>query len=87
MTLKTEWRRPPRVHRNRLHKDDLAPDGVWFKVDWGRFAPGTSAFVPCIDAPECIRQLNDIFHRKGWTAEYRMRIESGRWGVRFWRVL
>lgn len=87
MKLNKLWLQPPRSSKNRLRNDDLAPDGVLIKADWDTFPIGGSAFVPCVNTLECVRQLNDIFTRRGWMVEYRARPESGIWGVRFWRLL
>ena len=87
MKLSKLWRQTPRSFKNRVRNDDLAPDGVLIKVDWDKFPVGGSAFVPCVNTLECVRQLNDITTRRGWMVEYRPRPESGVWGVRFWRLL
>ena len=87
MKLKKLWQQPPRSSKNRLRLDDLAPDGVLIKVNWGEFVPGASVFVPCINTVECGRQMYEIARLKGWTLDARAQIEGRRWGVRFWRVL
>lgn len=87
MKLTSLWRQTPRCSKNRVREDDLAPDGVRVKLDWHRVIPGASVFVPCVNTLECVRQLHAITSRRGWTVEYRPRIERGVWGVRFWRLL
>ena len=70
-----------------LRKDELRPDGVTILVDWDKFVVGSSLFVPCVDTTNCREQVLEITRRKGFRVEWRHRIENGRWGVRFWRVL
>ena len=72
--------------RKRLKFDYLCPDGVDIKVDWERMMPGSSAFVPCIDSDELMRQVTEISYRFEWKMIYAHRIENGQWGVRFWRT-
>ena len=87
MRLKKIWQQPPQCYKHRLRIDDLAPDGVPFRVLWGMFVPGTSMFIPCINTVECGQQLHEIATTHDWTIDTRVVIEKGRWGVRVWRVL
>lgn len=66
---------------------DLDPDGVHIIVDWDRFVPSSSVFVPCINTTECILQCEKIAEQKEWEIDTRVRIENGARGVRIWRVL
>ena len=70
-----------------LRRGDLCPDGVQIAVDWNGFVVGSSFFVPCIDTERCREQVFEIVKEKKFTVEARRRIEDGKWGVRFWRVL
>jgi len=70
-----------------LKKYDLCPDGVTVIVDWDQFSVGSSFFVPCIDTENCKEQVLKVAKEKKFTVEVRRRIEDGKWGVRFWRVL
>jgi hypothetical protein len=47
---------------------------------------GASIFIPAVNTPELIAQFYDAMP-KDWKIEYRNRIENGKWGVRFWRML
>lgn len=80
---------PPKTtqpHKRRITVRHLNPDGVDIKVDWERMVPGSSAFVPCLDSAELTRQLNETAFHFEWKFIYAYRIESGQWGVRFWRT-
>jgi hypothetical protein len=87
MKLNRLWLQQPRFSKNRVRFHDLAPDGVCIRVDWDKFVPGASLFVPCINSVECVRQVHEIASRHDWVWECRIHIEGGRWGVRFWRIL
>ena len=81
------WRQPPRSWKNRLKIGDLAPDGVKIVVPWDKITAGGSFFVPCVNTVELVRQVFDITDKRNWSVVFRPRIEGGKWGVRFWRVL
>jgi hypothetical protein len=87
MKLSKLWRQPPRSSRNRIRRDDLAPDGITIRVAWDKFVPGASVFVPCVNTVECVRQFHEVSQFNDWVWDSRIGIEGGRWGVRFWRVL
>ena len=65
----------------------INPDGVEIKVRWSLFPVGASVFIPAINLSKLIRQM----HREANLREIRdvhaERIEAGKMGVRFWRVL
>jgi hypothetical protein len=44
-------------------------------------------FIPAVNTTELIGQFQSIAERYNWEIEYRYRIESGRQGLRFWRIL
>jgi hypothetical protein len=77
----------PKRNKNRLHFDDLSPDGVRILIDWGKIKVGMSIFVPCVNTVELIAQVQEIADKRLWYMECRPRIENGKWGVRFWRIL
>ena len=72
--------------KNKARLEDLSPDGVKFVVNWDELTPGTSLFVPCIDAVECVTQFDLLAKSRRWTYLYRWRVEAGLSGVRFWRL-
>jgi hypothetical protein len=87
MTLLNKlWLLPPRSLKHRLRSTVLAPDQTPICVDWGKFEPGASIFVPCVNTVECGCQLNEVANNNKWKIDMRARIEDGLWGVRAWRV-
>jgi hypothetical protein len=78
---------PPSAPKFRLRFTDLAPDGIRLLVDWSRFVVGASVFIPTLNAPELIKQVDSIAKSKNWEVEYRERIEGNKLGVRIWRIL
>lgn len=76
-----------RRHPNkRVRYTDLAPDGVRIVIDWDSMDVGASIFIPAVNTTELIAQFKTTMPQD-WKIEYRNRIESGKWGVRFWRML
>lgn len=66
---------------------DPCPDGVTFKIDWDNFPVGASVFIPAINTELLKKQLREIERRKGWKGNTHCRIEAGKWGLRYWRLL
>ena len=86
MKLKSLWLQSPQITKYRIRRGDLAPDGVLIRIDWSKFVPGSSFFVPCINTLECVRQIVEECKLNDWSVEIRMVVEWGRWGVRVWRI-
>lgn len=76
----------PGLNKNRIRNTDLAPDGVRILIDWEKLVLGASIFIPAVNTPELITQFKSAMP-EDWKIEYRNRIENGKWGVRFWRML
>tara|TARA_R100001224_G_scaffold50267_1_gene29007 strand:+ start:684 stop:911 length:228 start_codon:yes stop_codon:yes gene_type:complete len=70
-----------------LKIDDLNPDGVKIVVNWERMVTSSSVFILCINTSKCVKQVEKIAKRKGWTLETQIKIENNKLGVRIWRVL
>lgn len=66
---------------------DLNPDGLSIKIDWEKFVPTSSVFIPCINTTECLRQVRLIARDNDWEVDYRIRIEGKHRGIRVWRIL
>jgi hypothetical protein len=56
-------------------------------VDWGTFLVGSSLFVPAINTARLRSQMHALAQEQSWKLTAVERIEDGRWGVRFWRLL
>ena len=70
-----------------LRTDKLAPDGVKIVILWSAMVVNSSVFVPCIDTELAIKDLRRITEAKGWKTVTKVRIESGKRGVRIWRTM
>jgi hypothetical protein len=76
-----------RMRQGILKIDDLNPDGVKIVVNWERMVTSSSVFILCINTSKCVKQVEKIAKRKGWTLETQIKIENNKLGVRIWRVL
>lgn len=76
-----------RMRQGILKIDDLNPDGVRIVVNWERMVTSSSVFILCINTSKCVKQVEKIAKRKGWTLETQIKIENNKLGVRIWRVL
>jgi hypothetical protein len=75
------------MYQKPMKTDDLNPDKVKVIVGWDDMAVGASVFVPCVDTDKAKNQANKIANLKGWTFEFRVRVENDMFGVRIWRVV
>ena len=71
--------RPPRK--------GLTLKGVHYDIDWDAVGVGDSFFIPCVDTTKIIYIIRLKIKRLRWEMTYEIRIEAGKWGVRFWRTL
>lgn len=70
----------------RLMVTDISPDGVRIVIDWSKFVPGASVFIPCVNT---VKAMSDIVDASGVSRKdmtHRVRIEDGKYGVRVWRL-
>lgn len=65
----------------------IQPDGVPIFVAWHDLAIGTSVFIPAINLTKLRKQMTKEAERRGFRVVGWERIESGKLGMRFWRVL
>lgn len=70
----------------RISPTDLDPDGVRIVVDWGKFKPGASVFIPCLNTREAVNQVRKHLGLNAKETRARVGIEDGYYGVRVWRV-
>lgn len=71
----------------RPPKKGLTLKGVHYEIDWDSVRIGDSFFIPCLDTPKVIDVIRLKIKRLRWEMIYEVRIEAGKWGVRFWRTL
>jgi len=55
-------------------------------VEWPKFQPGTSFFVPCIDRQQMRRFILDEADRIRVLVRCKAVIENGVYGLRVWRL-
>ena len=55
-------------------------------IQWKKFKPETSIFVPCIDRALTERFIQTEARRLGLTVICKHVIEKGKYGVRVWRT-
>ena len=65
----------------------INPDGVEIKVRWSLFPVGASVFIPAINLSKLIRQMQREAELREIKLTHAERIEAGKLGVRFWRVV
>jgi hypothetical protein len=70
----------------RVMLTDISPDGVRIVVDWDKFKPGASVFIPCINTAKAIEHLTRAARITRKDIEQRVRVEDGKYGVRVWRL-
>jgi hypothetical protein len=59
--------------------------GVPVLIEWHKFKPGTSFFVPCIDRRLTQRFVVTEARRLGLEVTCKQVIEHGKYGLRVWR--
>jgi len=70
----------------RIRLTDISPDGVRIVIDWEKFVPGASVFIPAINTKKAVEHLTEATHLAKNDIEYRVIIERGKYGVRVWRL-
>jgi hypothetical protein len=60
---------------------------VLILVDWDNFTVGSSVFVPAVNTQELIAQFYEVTDSMKWYIDHRYRIENGKQGIRFWRLV
>ncbi len=71
----------------RIRLSDLSPDGVRIVVDWDKFLTGTSLFIPCINTKKAYAQLLEVTKLGKHEVVSRVTVESGKYGIRIWRLV
>lgn len=65
----------------------ICPDGVVININWDAFVVGSSIFIPAIDLSRLKKQIQTIAKDKKIELKGVERIEAGKLGMRFWRIL
>ena len=61
-------------------------NGIIYEVDWTKFKPGRSFFVPCLDADEARNAVETTMERLGFEVKVKLVVEDGFRGLRIWRI-
>lgn len=65
----------------------VCPDGVNIDIDWDNFVIGSSIFIPAINLTELAKQMQTAIEPTKIEIKGFERIEAGKLGMRFWRIL
>jgi hypothetical protein len=68
-------------------KNDLDPDGVRVVVNWDKFLPNTSVFIPCVNTDNAKQQIKKICSDFDYEITLKVTIYRGKLGVRAWRTV
>ena len=70
-----------------MREGQVCPDGVVININWDDFLVGRSVFIPAVNLSMLSKQMQKAAKLKGCTVKGFDRIENGKLGMRFWRVL
>lgn len=70
----------------RLMVTDISPDGVRVVIDWSKFVPGASVFIPCVNTVKALEHFVEAGGVCRSDITHRIRIEDGKYGIRIWRL-
>ena len=70
-----------------LLNGQVCPDGVFLYPNWNKLEVGMSLFIPAINLTKLNKQVERIANTRCWTLLGAERIENGKLGMRFWRIL
>jgi hypothetical protein len=65
----------------------ICPDGVVININWESFVIGSSIFIPAINLSRLEKQVQTIAKSRKMQLKGLERIEAGKLGMRFWRLL
>lgn len=60
--------------------------GISFEINWGKFKPGRTFFIPCLDLNAAKKEVTDVTKRLRYSVEMKGVIENGVKGLRVWRL-
>jgi len=60
--------------------------GISFEIDWAKFKPGRTFFIPCLDLEEAKREVKLVAKRLRYSVEMKGVVENGVKGLRVWRL-
>jgi hypothetical protein len=90
MTTKNKQSQPQPNTRPPLKvmiEGQICPDGVVININWESFVIGSSIFIPAINLSRLQKQVQTIAKDRKIQLKGLERIEAGKLGMRFWRIL
>lgn len=79
---------PSRPSKNKQEpRGEINPDGVPILIAWAGLCVGASVFVPALNISRLVRQMRRAANSRHMHLQWAERIENGKLGARFWRVL
>jgi hypothetical protein len=60
--------------------------GLSFEVDWSKFKPGRTFFIPCLDTEAAKYEVGRVLKRLRYSVEMKAVVEKGVKGLRVWRI-
>jgi len=60
--------------------------GISFNIDWAKFKPGRTFFIPCLDVEGAKKEVETVAKRLKYSVEMRGVIENNVKGLRVWRL-
>ena len=60
--------------------------GLSFEIDWSKFKPGRTFFIPCLDLETAKKEVGVVAKRLRYSVEMRGVIENGVKGLRVWSI-
>lgn len=60
--------------------------GISFEIDWSKFKPGRTFFIPCLDTETAKKEVATVAKRLRYSVEMKVVIEKGVKGLRVWRL-
>ncbi len=64
----------------------MLSNGTDYQIDWPKFQPGTSIFIPAIDTAAALEDIKKEAQRLEFEYVCKVLIEDGIKGVRIWRL-
>ena len=64
----------------------MLSNGTDYEIDWPKFQPGSSIFIPAIDTDDAIDAMTRESKRLEFEFVYKVVVEDGVKGIRVWRL-
>lgn len=78
---------PPRKQPEPKIDYPICPDNLPILINWHELVVGASVFIPALNLHKLKRQMLQESDKRGIRLVGKERIEGGKLGMRFWRVV